>query len=164
MDSGIGDRARRIEEYSRGHQLVFDEIEVGMEFPEVVRQLSPEICRRHCEVVGAKEEVFFSRDAAAAAGYPGLVAPPSVVCMYGVPSVLLSGYEPKVIPPPGNVHYRQTYEFRKVVRADDRLTIRSTVAEKEIRRDRKHVTIESEYRNREGERVAVGRITAIWSK
>ena len=164
MDRGIGARERRIEEYSRGHQLLFDEIEVGMQFPEVVRELSPEICRRYCEVVGAAEEVFSSREAALKDGYPGLIAPPSIVCMYGVPSVLLSGYEPKVIPPPGNVHYRQTYEFHKAVLADDRLTIRSTVAEKEIRRERKHVTIESEYRNQHGERVAVGRITAIWSK
>ena len=162
MDSRT--RESRIIDYNKGKQLLFDEIEVGMRFPEVFRQLSPQVCQRYCQVLGAEDEVYSSCEAAVAAGYRGVIAPPSIVCMYGVPSVLLSGYDPKVIPPPGNIHYSQSYEFIEAIRADDRLGIRSTVVAKEIRRERKHVTIESEYRSGEERVLAVGRITAIWSR
>jgi acyl dehydratase len=156
--------ASRIEEYAKGKHLVFDEIEVGMEFPEVRVSLSEETCRAYCRVVGEEGAAFRDRSSALAEGYGDLVAPPSIVCLFGTPTVLFSGCEPKLIPPPGNVHYSQEYEFRKAVSPGDVLSIRSRVLRKEIRRERKHVTIESEYVNGRGQTVAVGRITAVWAK
>lgn len=159
----VQDKAARIEEYAKGRYLTFADIDVGMEFPEVVVAPTEEVCRRYAEVVGDVDGA--STDSVSAGGDAGadVVAPPTLVCIYGTPSVVLSGHDPKVIPPPGNIHYSQDYEFYKAVRPGDRLRIRSRVLAKEVRRDRNYVTIQSEYVNQRDDRVAVGRITAVWS-
>jgi acyl dehydratase len=154
----------RIEEYARGKHLVFEDIEVGMRFPEVQVTLDEETCREYCRVVGESGGAFRNRSDALAEGYRDVVAPPTIVCLYGRPSLLFSACEPKLIPPPGNIHYSQDYQFLKATSPGDVLRIRSAVVAKEVRRERKHVTIESEYVNQRGEKVAVGRITAVWAK
>lgn len=149
------DRLARVEEYARGRHLTFAGIEVGMEFPEVTVSPTADVCRRYAEIVG---------DVAPDDAEGGLVGSPTIVCLYGTPSAVLSGYDPKVIPPPGNIHYTQEYEFHEPVRPGDRLRIRSRVLAKEVRRGRNYVTIQSEYINQRDDRVAVGCITAVWSR
>ena len=76
----------------------------------------------------------------------------------------MSGFKPKVIPPPGNIHYRQEYEFLNTAYIGDIIRLKSVVTSKEIRKGRKYVTIESEYLNQDDVKIAVGRITPVWSR
>ena len=155
---------KRQEEYSKGKWLLFDEIDVGMEFPPVKFEVTKELVKKYCEAVGDENLIYHDADAARKQGFSGVIAPPTIVCIYAIPSALLSGFKPKVIPPPGNIHYRQEYEFQNAAKVGDRIQVKSVVIEKEIRKGRKFVTIESQYVNQDGVKIAVGRITPIWSK
>jgi 3-hydroxybutyryl-CoA dehydratase len=154
----------RQEEYGKGKWLLFDEISVGMEFPSVEFEITTELVEKYCTAVGENNPIFFDAGAAREKGFNGRVAPSAIVCIYAIPSALLSGFRPKVIPPPGNIHYRQEYEFLNPAGLGDRISVKSVVVSKEVRRGRKYITIESQYINQEGSKIAVGRITPIWAK
>ena len=155
---------KRQEEYSKGKWLLFDEMKVGMKFPPVEFEVTEYLIEKYCAAIGENNPIFHDLEAAEAKGFNGRIAPSTIVCIYAVPSALLSGFKPKVIPPPGNIHYRQEYEFLSSAGIGDRIRIKSVVIEKEIRKGRKYITIESQYINQEGIKIAVGRITPIWSK
>jgi len=155
---------KRKEEYSKGKWLLFDEMNEGMEFPPVEFEVTKELVEKYCEAMGDENLIYHDADAARNQGFSGAIAPPTIVCIYAIPSALLSGFKPKTIPPPGNIHYRQEYEFLGPASVGDTINVKSVVSNKEIRKGRKYVTIESEYVNQNGEKIAVGRITPIWSR
>ena len=160
-DSGLRERQ---EEYSRGKWLLFDEMQEGMEFPPVQFELTPELVKKYCEAMGDFNPIYTDVEAAKKQGFAGSIAPATIVCIYAIPSALLSGYKPKMIPPPGNIHYRQEYRFFNAASPGDRINVRSVVVHKEVRKGRKYVTIETAYLNQDGKTIAVGRITPIWAK
>lgn len=136
-----------------------------MEFPPVEFELTKELVEKYCAAMGDDNPVFKDGGAARAKGFSGgAIAPPTIVCIYAIPSALLSGFKPKLIPPPGNIHYRQEYEFQNAAKVGDRIQVRSIVIRKEIWKGRKFVTIESQYVNQDGVKIAVGRITPIWAR
>lgn len=143
----------RIQEYSKGRQLLFDDFQIPMEFPEVEVCATVELCRDYLKALGEPSEWDKTS-----------TVPPSIVCLYGTPTVIFSGFDPRVIPPPGNIHYRQEYSFLKPIVPGERLIIRSTALNKEIIRDKKYITIESKYMDSNGSPVAIGRITVVWAK
>jgi len=155
---------KRQEEYSKGKWLLFDEMSVGMAFPPIEFEVTEALVEKYCAAVGESNAIFHDTVVAREKGFNDRIAPSTIVCIYAIPSALLSAFEPKVIPPPGNIHYRQEYEFLSSAGIGDRIQIKSVVIEKEIRRERKYITIESQYTNQEGIKIAVGRITPIWSK
>jgi len=155
---------KRQEEYNKGKWLVFDEMNVGIEFPQVEFEVTKELVEKYCEAMEDENVVFYDADAAKNQGFSGAIAPPTIVCIFAIPSALLSGFKPKIIPPPGNIHYRQEYEFLSPASVGDTINVKSVVIKKEIRKERKYVTIESEYVNQDGEKIAVGRITPIWAR
>jgi len=155
---------KKLEGYSQGKWLVFDEIGVGMEFPPVEFEITKGLVEKYCTAMRDDNPVFDDAGAVREEGFGGAIAPPTIVCIYAIPSALLSGFKPKVIPPPGNIHYRQEYEFLSSARVGDRIHIKSVVVNKEIRKGRRYVTIESEYINQDGAKIAVGRITPVWSR
>ena len=155
---------QRKQEYSQGKWLVFDDITVGMEFPPVEFAVTEALIDAYARAMGDRNPIYSDNSAAIAAGFKGPIAPATIVCIYAIPSALLSGFKPKVIPPPGNIHYRQEYEFFQAAGPGDVIHIRSVVIQKEVRKGRKFVTIESEYTNQDGKKIAVGRITPLWSK
>lgn len=156
--------AKKKEEYSKGKWLVFDDIEEGMEFPPVVFEVTPELINGYCKAMGDENPVYVDHETARRKGFYGAIAPSTIICIYAIPSALLSGYNPKVIPPPGNIHFRQEYEFFKSICPGETIRVKSVVIKKEIRNGRKFVTIESEYLDKDGGKIAVGRITPVWSK
>ncbi|MDP2645290.1 MAG: MaoC family dehydratase [Desulfobacterales bacterium] len=155
---------KRREEYGKGKWLVFKDIQVGMEFPTVAFEVTGELIEKYCRAMGDAQALYSDEKAARKEGYERTIAPATIVCIYAIPSALLSGYVPKVIPPPGNIHFRQEYEFFSPAGAGDTIRINSKVVAKEVRKQRYYVTIESEYINQTGKKIAVGRITPIWSR
>ena len=94
---------KRREEYSKGKWLLFDEIEVGMEFPLVKFELTQELVEKYCKAMGDLNPVYSDEVDAKNKGFSAPIAPATIVCIYAIPSALLSGYDPKIIPPPGNI-------------------------------------------------------------
>lgn len=162
MENGTLKERKR--EYSQGKWLVFDNITVGMEFPPVEFSVTEALIDAYSHAMGDGNPIYSDQGAAIEAGFKGPIAPATIVCIYAIPSALLSGFKPKVIPPPGNIHYRQEYEFFQAAGSGDVIHIRSVVIQKEVRKGRKFVTIESVYTNQDGTKIAVGRITPLWSK
>lgn len=160
-DHTINERKRQ---YSKGKWLIFDDITIGMEFPPVEFVVTEELVEKYSRAMGDPNPIYLDEKTAEREGFDGSIAPATIVCIYAIPSALLSGYKPKVIPPPGNIHYRQEYEFFQAARPGDVIRIRSVVINKEVRKGRKFVTIESEYTNPNGKKIAVGRITPVWAK
>lgn len=155
---------KRQEEYSKGKWLLFDEMQVGMRFPLVEFEVTRELIEKYTVAMGDDNPIFTDAEAAGRNGFKGAIAPSTIVCIYAIPSALLSGFKPKVIPPPGNIHYRQEYEFLNAAHIGDTICVKSVVVNKEMRKGRKYITIESVYENQDEEKIAVGRITPIWSK
>lgn len=155
---------KRLEKYSQGEWLIFDNIHVGMEFPAVEFELTEKLIEKYCRAMGDDNPVYHNDAAAHNEGFSGSIAPATVVCIYAIPTALLSGYKPKVIPPPGNIHYRQEYDFVHAAGVGDTIHVKSVVVKKETRKGRNYVTIESEYTNQDGKKIARGRITPVWAK
>lgn len=155
---------KRREEYSKGKWLLFDDMEVGMTFPRVEFEITEELVQKYSEAMGDDNPLYKDAELASDQGFEGAVAPATIVCIYAIPSALLSGFEPKMIPPPGNIHYRQEYEFMNAATVGEKISVNSAVVSKEIRKGRKFITIESQYKNQDGKMIAVGRITPVWSK
>ena len=155
---------KRLEEYSKGEWLLFDNIRMGMEFPPAAFELTKELIEKYCRAMGDDNPVYHNEAEALKEGFSAPIAPATVVCIYAIPTPLLSGYKPKVIPPPGNIHYRQEYDFFQAAKTGDTIRVKSLIFNKETRKGRNYVTIESEYTDQDGKKIAVGRITTIWAK
>lgn len=66
--------------------------------------------------------------------------------------------------PPGNVHAAQEYRLLRRPRQGARLTTKVRCAEKEIRKDRRWVTFDSETTDGESDQIAfTGRMIVIWA-
>jgi acyl dehydratase len=135
-----------------------------MEFPPVQFEVTSEMVKKYSEAIRDLNPIYTDGESARKEGFAGPIARATIVCIYAIPSALLSGYKPKMIPPPGNIHYTQEYQFFSAVSPGDRINVRSVVIHKEVRKGHKYVTIETEYLNQEGKIIAVGRITPIWAK
>jgi len=155
---------KRLIEYGRGKPLLFDDMDLGMKFPPVEFEITKELVEAYCRAIGDSNPIYEDETAAKNEGFKGTIAPPTIVCIYAIPSALLSGFKPKVIPPAGNIHYRQEYEFLSAAYIGDRIRIKSVVTKKEIRGGRRYITIESEYLNQDEDKIAIGRITPVWSR
>ena len=154
----------RQNEYSKGKWLLYDDIFVGMEFPTVKFTITEELVKKYCKAMGDDNPLYYDSEYAKNLGFSRPIAPSTIVCIYAIPSALLSGYKPKIIPPPGNIHFRQEYEFFNAAQTGDIISIFSTVINKEILHMKRFVTIESLYFNQQEKKIACGKITPIWSK
>lgn len=65
--------------------------------------------------------------------------------------------------PPGNVHAGQNFTLHRLPSAGDRLVTELRCAGKEIKNERRWLTLETATRNAAGETMWTGRITAIWA-
>ncbi len=150
--------------YAEGIELLFDDLEPGAETPPYTVVMTAETIRAYAAAIGDDNPIHQDEDAAKAAGYRGLVAPPATVGIYGRVSNLLGAYTPKRKPPPGVIHAGQLFEFSGVVLAGDVIVSRGRVLEKAVRKERKFVTFETLHDNQRGQRVARGEISVIWPK
>jgi hypothetical protein len=86
------------------------------------------------------------------------VAPPTLAALYIRPAMNA------LRNPPGGIHAKQRFDFRRPVRIGDALGTVLTVREKFERKGRRYVVAETVTRNQEGEIVTVGLITFIWGR
>ena len=151
-------------EYFTGKVLEYDDIEIGMETPPYVFELTEKIAKGYAEAVEDDNPFYRDESAAKEAGFDGIIAPPPTVGIYSKISNFLGAYTPKLRPPPGSVHARQTYEFFRPVNAGEKITSYAKFIDKYIKKERKYLVIETIHKNEEGEIVVRGECVGIWSK
>ena len=145
-------------------ELLFDELEIGMEFPATTYALSEETISKYIDVVDDRNPLYTDEDAAKKAGLGGVIAPAASICLFTKPSNILGGLKPKKRPPSGSIHAAQKYEFIDIIRPGDVITLKSKVSDKYLKKGRQYVHMKTDCYNSNGEKVAVSENIGIWAK
>jgi acyl dehydratase len=104
---------------------------IGKTYPPVVYAAGREKIREYARAVGETNPLHLDLDAARAAGYDDIVAPPMFAVVYGLPAVAPALFDPEVgVNFAMLVHGAQEFEWGPLVVAGDEIS--TTVAVKAI--------------------------------
>jgi acyl dehydratase len=103
---------------------------VGRQWPPATYEVGREKIREYANVIGAENPVHFDREAARAAGYRDVVAPPMFCVVYAAPAMGPAIVDPEVgINLAAMVHGGQEFAWGEPVCSSDSITTNSTCAE-----------------------------------
>jgi acyl dehydratase len=135
---------------------------VGKEYPATSYEVGLEKVREYANAVGQAEPVHHDRDAARAAGFRDVVAPPMFAVVYSAPALGPAILDPEVgINFAAMVHGGQEFVWGEPVCAGDEITTRASVREIYERDGRGFYVFESVSTNQEGDEVVRGTWTNI---
>ena len=143
-------------------EWVFDDIVPGMQLQDINYTITSEILARYLDGIDDLNPLYLDEEYAKNTPFAGPVVPPISMAIYTTVSGLIRPMG--LVTPPGLVHAKQRYEFTGIVRPDEKLLIKSVVADKYEKKGRKFVQLKSDVYNEKGENVGTGWLTAIWSK
>jgi acyl dehydratase len=135
---------------------------IGKTFPAATYAVGREKVREYARAVGESNALHLDPEAARAAGYEDVVAPPMFAVVYSFPAVLPALFDPEVgIEFARLVHGAQEFEWPTLVIAGDEITTTVTVADVSERRGNGFFVFASESVNQRGETVCSGRWSNI---
>ncbi len=135
---------------------------IGKTFPATSYEVGAEKIREYAYATGADGPVHTDRDAATAAGFRDLVAPPMFAVVYSAPSFMPALFDPEVAMNFATmVHGGQEFIWGEPVCAGD--TISTTIEVKDISQqdDKGFYVFETVSINQDGDEVARGTWTNI---
>jgi acyl dehydratase len=135
---------------------------IGKQLPPVTYAVGREKIREYARAVGETNPLHLDVEAARAAGYPDLVAPPMFAVVYSAPAVGPGIFDPEVgIDFAMMVHGGQEFRWGKPVVAGDEITTTASVKDISERDGKGFYVFESRSVNQDGEEVCVGTWTNI---
>ncbi|HYF24771.1 MAG TPA: MaoC family dehydratase N-terminal domain-containing protein [Baekduia sp.] len=135
---------------------------VGKTYPPTTYAVGREKIREYARAVFEHDPRYLDLDAARAAGYRDLVAPPMFCVVYSAPAMVPAILDPDVgIDFARMVHGGQDFRWGPLVVAGDEITTAVTVAAIEERDGKGFFVFESVSTNQEGHTVCVGTWTNI---
>ena len=135
---------------------------VGKEWPATTYEVGKEKIREYETVVGLDNPVYFDREAAKAAGYRDVVAPPMFAAVYSSPAIGPVLFDPEVgINFALMVHGGQEFKWGPLVIAGDEIETTVTVKDISERSGTGFYVFESVSTNQDGHTVCVGTWTNI---
>ena len=135
---------------------------IGKTFAPVVYAVGREKIREYAAAVGETNPVHLDPDAARAAGYADVVAPPMFAVVYAGRSVMPALFDPNVgINFSMMVHGGQEFRWGPVVVAGDEITTTTTVKDLADRGGMGFYVFESVSKNQRGDTVCTGTWTNI---
>jgi acyl dehydratase len=135
---------------------------IGKSYPMSTYAVGREKIREYASAVGETNPLHFDLDAARAAGYGDLVAPPMFAVVYGGPAVAPAIFDPDVgIDFAMMVHAGQEFVWGPVVVAGDELETRTSVKDISMRGGMGFYVFETVSENQRGETVCTGTWTQI---
>jgi acyl dehydratase len=135
---------------------------IGKTYPPVTYAVGREKIREYARAVGETNPVHLDVEAARAAGYADLVAPPMFTVVYSAPAVGPGIFDPDVgINFAMMVHGGQEFRWGKPVVAGDEITTTASVKDVSERDGKGFYVFESLSTNQDGEEVCVGTWTNI---
>jgi acyl dehydratase len=133
---------------------------VGKQWPSVVYQAGREKIREFANVVGAANPVHHDREAAVAAGFRDVVAPPMFCVVYSAPAIAPGIIDPEVgINFATMVHGGQEFIWGEPVCSGDEITTTASLTDVFQKDDKGFYVFESESVNQDGQRTVRG----IWT-
>lgn len=133
---------------------------VGKSYPPDLYAVGREKIREYASAVGETNPLHLDLDAARAAGYPDLVAPPMFVVVYGMRAMAAAALDPEVgMDFAMTVHGSQEFSWERLVVAGDEISTTTTVKQIEDRRGLGFYVFETSSSNQRGEHVCTG----IWT-
>jgi acyl dehydratase len=133
---------------------------VGKQWPAVVYQAGREKIREYANAIGAANPVHHDREAALAAGYRDVVAPPMFCVVYSAPALGPAVLDPEVgINFATMVHGGQEFIWGEPVCSGDEITTTVKVSDIYEQGDKGFYVFESESTNQDGEATVRG----IWT-
>jgi acyl dehydratase len=135
---------------------------IGKTYEPVLYAVGREKVKEYARAVGETNPVHLDVQAARAAGYADVVAPPMFAVVYSAPSVGPLIFDPEIeLNFPLMVHGGQEFEWGPVVVAGDEITTTTTVKDISERDGRGYYVFESISANQDGARVCRGTWTNI---
>lgn len=135
---------------------------IGKTYPPVTYAVGREKIKEFAAAVGETNQLHFDPQAARAAGYADVVAPPMFAVVYSAQALMPAMFDPEV----GMnfalmVHGGQTFEWGPLVVAGDEITTIGSVKDISERDDKGFYVFETVSTNQDGERVCLGTWTNI---
>jgi acyl dehydratase len=135
---------------------------IGKSYDPVLYAVGREKIREYAAAVGETNPLHLDLDAARAAGYSDLVAPPMFAVVYAGRSVIPALFDPEVgMNFSMMVHGSQEFRWGQVVVAGDEITTVASVKDIKERPGMEFYVFESVSRNQREETVCVGTWTNI---
>ena len=135
---------------------------VGKQYPETTYEVGLEKIREYAAAVGEGNPVHHDREAAIAAGFRDVVAPPMFTVVYSAPALGPAVLDDEVgIDFAAMVHGGQEFVWGEPVCAGDRISTTAKVAEIYEKDDKGFYVFESVSTNQDGDEVVRGRWTNI---
>ena len=133
---------------------------IGKEYPAVSYEVGREKIREYANAIGAANPVHHERDAAQAAGYRDVVAPPMFCVVYSVPAIAQAVVDPEVgMNLAMMVHAGQEFVWGQPVCAGDEITTGAEVTEIYERDGKGFYVFETVSTNQDGAEVVRG----VWT-
>jgi acyl dehydratase len=133
---------------------------VGKEYPPVRYEVGREKIREYANAIGATNPVHHDREAALAAGYRNVVAPPMVCVVYSAPALGPGVLDPDVgINLAAMVHGGQEFVWGEPVCAGDEITTQAKVSEIYEQDGKGFYVFQSRSTNQDGAEVVRG----VWT-
>ena len=104
-----------------------DRSAIGRQSKPAINEVERGAIRRFAESLGETNPLYFDEAAAKAAGYKGLVAPPTFPTSLRAGSDLREGL--MVMPGANLLQSEQSFEYARPIVAGDKLTVRSKIAD-----------------------------------
>jgi acyl dehydratase len=135
---------------------------IGKTYPSVQYAVGREKVREYASAVGETNPLHFDVEAARAAGYADVVAPPMFAVVYAARAVSPGLFDPDVgIDFPRMLHAGQEFEWGPVVVAGDEITTTASVKDISQRAGLNFFVFESVSVNQDGQQVCRGTWTQI---
>lgn len=141
--------------------MPLDQSFVGRSYPPTSPyQVGREKIREFAEAIGATDPIHHDLEAAKAAGYPDLVAPPTFPIVITLPSLKVIVLDPALGIDYGRVvHGDQRFSYERLVVAGDEITVTNHISEILSRAGNDFLTTRQEVHTTEGELLAT-----VWHK
>jgi acyl dehydratase len=135
---------------------------IGKQYPPVTYEVGREKIREYANAIGATNPVHHDREAARAAGFRDVVAPPMFCVVYSAPALGPGVLDPEVgINLAAMVHGGQEFVWGEPVCAGDEITTTAKVTEIYERGGNGFYVFESVSANQDGDEVVHGTWTDI---
>jgi acyl dehydratase len=133
---------------------------IGKQWPPITYQAGREKIREYADAIGAENSVHHDREAALAAGFRDVVAPPMFCVVYSAPALTPAIFDPEVgINFATMVHGGQEFVWGEPVCSGDEITTTTTCADIYVKEDKGFYVFESESLNQDGQQTVRG----IWT-
>ena len=135
---------------------------IGKTFAPVTYAVGREKIREYAHAVGETDPVYLDLEAARAAGYRDVAAPPMFAVVYSAPALAEALFDPEVgIDYSQMVHGGQEFTWDAVVVAGDEITTEARVLDIAVRGGLGFYVFETRSRNQDDEPVCTGTWTNI---